>query len=161
MDEFISTGQVRHVYQLKWWVQLWYLALGVLIGGIGFVYIIAQTTSGDWVGSPDSRVSMLSVFLPVLGCYFVALALRSRVVLDATTISVRGAILEKSAKLCDIKGYLITETRYASYWRLELKDNIGTISIMRSFDVDDDFRTLLSHMKNLEEDYQKMFNFPS
>jgi hypothetical protein len=100
------------------------------------------------------------VLFPALGYFFLALALKSRVVLDETTISVRGAVREKSANLCDIKGYRISVTKNASYWLFELKDGSDNISVMRSFDIDDDFRALLSRLKNLEEDYQKMFNLP-
>jgi len=160
VDKFISTFQVRHVYRLKWWAQLLYLTLGVSSGGYGFV-LITQTMSGDRNDSADLHVFMFSGFLIVLGCYFVALATRSRVVLDATTISVRGAFLEKTVNLCDITGYRILQTRFAAYWQLELKGYSSYISIMCMFNVDDDFRALLSHLKNLEADDRKMFNFPS
>jgi hypothetical protein len=160
MDEFMPTVQGRHVYKLKWWAQLWYLTWGVFASGIGLVFIVSQIASGDWDGFVGWRAILLSVFFPALGYFFLALALRSRVELDATTISVRGALQEKSANLCDVEGYRISTTRYASFWRFELKGDRGNISVMRSFDVDDDFRALLSHLKNLEEDFEKLFTLP-
>jgi hypothetical protein len=149
MTEFPPIAHEPRVYRLKWWAQAWYLALGLFVLGIGTAHVAARIMGGDRSFLLDWDSILFFVFFPA-GYYSLALALRSRVVLDETTISVRGAIREKSANLCDIKGYRIAETKNASYWRLELKDKSSNISIMRSFDVDDDFRALLSNLRNLE-----------
>ena len=87
----------------------------------------------------------------LLGCYYAALALRSRVVLDGTHILLRYGIREKSADLSEIKGYRIWSMRGTSYWRLEFKERRGHISIMTTFQVDDSFRAFLSQLKNLDD----------
>ena len=104
-------------------------------------------------------MSLLSAFQPAIplilfltGCYYAALALRSRVVLDGMRVSLRYAIREKSADLSEIKGYRIWTMRGTSYWRLEFKERPGHISIMTTFQVDDSFQAFLSQVKNLDNE---------
>ena len=152
MDVATPTSLSRHVYRLKWWAQAWYLALGIFCGGIGVIVVVVVTADINWRVFANWTILFLCVIFPFLGYYFLALALRSRVVLDDTGISVRFALAENSANFNEIEGYRITVTKNASFWRLELKDNKGYVAIMRLFRVDDYFRAWLQQLKNLDED---------
>jgi hypothetical protein len=86
-----------------------------------------------------------------MGFYYAALALRSRVVLEGTNLSLRYAIREKSADLSEIKGYRIWTMRGTSYWRFEFKERPGHISIMTTFQVDESFGAFLGQLRNLDD----------
>ena len=93
---------------------------------------------------------MPAIFI-LIGVYYAAVALRSRVVLDGTHISLRYAIREKSADLSEIEGWRMDQTtRNGPYWRIELKEGRGHLSIMTLFQVDDGFYAFLSQLKNLD-----------
>jgi hypothetical protein len=139
----------RHEYQLKWWAQLWHLALGV---GTGVLGVMGWWVAANAWDSPTEfwEMVLFAVFMTAMGAFFSSLALRSKLVLAGTRISVRNAFGEKSADFRDVEGYRISVTKNASFWQLELRSG-DQISIMRMFDVDDDFRAFLSRLKNLDE----------
>lgn len=142
---------IIHEYRLKWWAQAWYLAWGVFSSGAAVIGIYAGAFAADWSSLKDWGFLLLFIGMAVLGYFFLALALRSRVILEGTHISVRGAMRERSADSSEIEGYRIMVTKNASFWRLKLKDG-NHISIMRSFRVDDYFRSFLSELKELSDD---------
>jgi hypothetical protein len=142
----------RHVYRLKWWAQTCYLAIGLIFGGVGVAFIVMGFAERDWTAFMDLRTVSVMVFPTALGYLFLALALRSRVVLEDSRISVRYTWREKSANISEIEGYRVLVTKNATVWRLELKEDRGSISIMRAFRMDDDFRVFLSQLKNLDGD---------
>ncbi len=147
----------RHEYRLSRWGQAIYLAFGVL-AGYG-IYTLSGETGGAAPAAGGNLISFLSMVQPaiapalfLIGCYGVAFALRSRVVLDGTRISLRYAIREKSADLSELEGYRIDRVTWGGpYWRLELKEARGHILIMMMFHVDDYFPAFLSQLKNLDE----------
>lgn len=154
MEEITPIGLGLHVYRLKWWVQLWYVAWGVVAGGLG-VFIVAAIFAGIVEG--DSKdlsswsgllVSLFGIILLALGYFFFALALRSRVVLEGSRISIREPLRERSADIREITGYRVEVTRNATFWKFELK-NSECLFVMRSFDVDDAFHDFLSHLRDL------------
>jgi hypothetical protein len=149
----------RHVYQLKWWAQAWYLAWGVVSGGLGVLFIVSGIAAEDWRAFADWRAILILVVFSSFGYFLSALALRSRLMLEGTRISVRYAFFEKSADLSEISGCRNTTSRSASFWRLQLKEGRGYISILKSFRVDDDFRAFLSKLKNLDGG-QSFVNLP-
>ena len=151
MEDFQSANTVRHVYRLKRWAQGGYLALALLLGGGGVSFILFGLMQGDWTAFTDLRTVCVMVFPTALGSFFAALALRSRVVLDGTRISVRYALGEVSADSSEIEGYRNTHDSHYSYWRLRLKESGTEISIMKSFRVDEAFQTFLSQLKNFSD----------
>lgn len=155
MEEITPIGLGLHVYRLKWWVQLWYVAWGVVAGGLGVFIVgaifagIAEGDSTDFLDWRWPLVLLLCVTFLALGCFFFALALRSRVALEGPRISVRGPLRERSADIREITGYRVEVTRNATFWKFELK-NGECLFVMRSFDVDDAFHDFLSHLRDLD-----------
>jgi hypothetical protein len=148
----------RHEYRLKGRAQALYLVPGLVFGGYGIFTGsgakggIAPPAGGNlisfisFVGQP----AILGTAFILMGCYFAAFALRSRVVLDGTHISLRYAIREKSADLSEIEGWRMDQLTWSGpYWRIELKQGRGHILIMTLFQVDDSFHAFLSQLKSL------------
>jgi hypothetical protein len=148
---------IRREYGLKRWAQAWYLALGVLIGGIGTA-ISLSISDVRWSSFKGWCDFLIPIAFTALGCYFIALALRSRVVLQGTRITARYAIREKSADLSEIRGYqtyAINKLSFShiykniSFWHLQLKGSGNYISIMQLFDVDSYFHSWLQQLPDL------------
>jgi hypothetical protein len=145
------TGLEPHVYRLKWWVRLWYMAWGVLFGGLAVTFIVLLAATDDWKRSLlDWHALLFCLFFPAMAYFFFALALRSRVTLEGSRISVRGPMREKSADIHEIVGYRIGVTTSATFWRIELRSG-KRLSIMRSFRVDGAFHDFLSRLKQSGE----------
>ncbi len=130
--------------------------LGVLVGGMGVFFVAAAIFGGvtdrDWRDFLDWRGllgALLCVTFLALGYFFFALALRSRVLLDGPSISVRGPLRERSTDVHEIAGYKVQASRNATFWRFELK-NGECLFVMRSFKVDAAFHDFLSHLKELD-----------
>ena len=157
MEGYPFRSLERHEYLLKGWAQALYLVLGAFVVGCG-IFVASGATGGvepiaggNWRAFVVQPGFLFVASFVLLGCYYAALALRSRVVLDGTHILLRYGIREKSADLSEIKGYRIWSMRGTSYWRLEFKERRGHISIMTTFQVDDSFRAFLSQLKNLDD----------
>jgi hypothetical protein len=152
--ENMQTAFPYHAYHLKWWAKLWYSLWALMTSGIAVVYwffILASAASGDWSPFTQWQTILFCLGFPLLGYVFWAVAFRSRVILSGTHITVRGIFREKSADFGDIEGYRISITKNATFWKLQLRDGRGDISILRALNVDDNFRAFLSGLKNLDE----------
>jgi hypothetical protein len=150
---------IRREYRLKRWVQIWYSALGALFIVIGAHIISITKADVRWDSFKSWGNYLMPVAFVVLGCYFIATALRSRVVLQGSCITVRYAIREKSADLGEIMGYqtyaikkLWSRILYKniSFWYLRLKGSEDYISIMQLFDVDNYFHSWLQQLPDLD-----------
>ncbi len=138
----------RHVYTLKWWVRAGYLFLGVLLGGSGLTLVVIAILNRGWPGGLDLRSFAAMILCPLLGYVFLSLALRSKVILEGDRLTVRYAFGEDSAHIGKVVGYRIVRSRGGTYWALRLR-NGGSITIMRSYAVDDYFRDFISRLKPL------------
>lgn len=137
---------VRHEYRLKPWIFAIYLLLGIgFIGGGLFVTweSMSQSNSGT-AGLPF-------LLLSVPGGYLLLAGLRSRVVVEGSRITVRGAFQEKSADLDEIEGFRTVSSRNGSYQQLALKEGRGNITLQNSFKTDDDFREWFQNITDLDE----------
>jgi hypothetical protein len=141
----------RHVYRLKWWVQAGYLFLGILLGGSGLTLVVVTILNRGWPGGPDLRSFVAMILCPLLGYVFLGLALRSKVILEGDRLTVPYAFGEDSTQTDKIVGYRIVRSRTGIYWALRLR-NGGSITIMRSYAVDDYFRDFISRLKPLGDD---------
>jgi hypothetical protein len=143
----------RHEYRLKGRAQALYLIPGLAFGGYGMFTVsganrIFSASGANGGIAPLAGVNLISL-ISFVG-YFAAFALRSRVVLDGTHISLRYAIREKSADLSEIEGWRMDQVTWSGpYWRIELKEGRGHILIMTLFQVDDSFHAFLSQLKSL------------
>jgi hypothetical protein len=141
----------RHVYRLKWWVRAGYLILGILLGGSGLTLVVIAILNRGWPGGPDLRSFAAMILCPLLGYVFLSLALRSKVILEGDRLTVRYAFGEDSAQIGKIVGYRIVRSRTGTYWALRLR-NGGSITIMRSYAVDDYFRDFISRLEPLRDE---------
>jgi len=141
----------RHVYRLKWWVQVGYLFLGILLGGSGLTLVVIAILNRGWPGGLDLRSFVAMILCPLLGYVFLSLALRSKVILEGDRLTVRYAIGEDSTRIDKIVGYRIVRSNSGTYWALKRR-NGGSITIMRSYAVDDYFRDFISPLKPLRKE---------
>ena len=146
----VAMDSERHVYRLKWWVRAGYLFLGVLLGGGALTLVFIAIMNRGWPGGPDLRSFAAMILCPLLGYVFLALALRSKVILEGDRLTVRNVFGDASTKIGKIVGYRIVRSRNGSYWALKLRSG-GSITIMRSYAVDDYFRDFISGLKPLRE----------
>ncbi len=137
----------RRELQMKAWNYWFLLILGLVLIGVGVFAAYAL------IGTPNKN----SFFPPIVplfplgfGAYLMALALRSRVVVDGPRIEVRTPFGEKTADASEVEGYRDISTRNGSYWRLQLKEGRGAITIQKWFD-SPELRAWLQQVTDLDE----------
>ena len=135
------------VYRMRGWQRALYVVLGAFVAGIGILPWYSSFTRSDNNGSSLVAVAIIPL---CLGAYLLALALRSRLIIDDSHVEVRGALREQSAELSEIEGYRTVNTRNGSFWRLQLKQGRGSISIQKWFDCDD-LRAWRQQLTDLDE----------
>ena len=120
------------VYRMRGWQRGLYIVIGLAFCGLAVLigYVAAQSPQG---GPP----LVIAIFPLAICAYFLAVALRARVIIDRDHIEVRGAWREQSAELSDIEGYRTFKTRNGSFWRLQLKQGRGFVTVQKWFDCDD------------------------
>jgi hypothetical protein len=134
-------------YRIRAWQRALYIGLGAFLTGTGiFVWYATSGQTGK-----TGAVPIALALLPVcLGAYLLALAIRSRLIIDGSHIEVRGAVREQTAELSDVEGYRTVSTRNGSFWRFQLKQGRGSIQIQKWFDCDD-LRAWLQQLTDLDE----------
>ena len=139
----------RHEYRIRGWQRAVYFILGLLLGGVGLFAagILSQQAQ-------PGAAAIAGIFSLVMGIYLMALVLRSRLVIDGTRIGVRGAFREQSADIGEVEGFRTIATRNGTYWRLQLKQGLGSITIQQWFDCDD-LRAWFQQLKDLDEQDRK------
>ncbi len=137
----------RHEYRLKDVPRRTNLLFGLILIGSG-VFFAWET----WTQT-DSAIFALVMGVIQLGpgLYLVALALRSRLVIDGSRIAMRGAIRERSVDLSEIEGFRNVRMPSASggytILKLEMKQGKGTLIIRQWLDCDE----LLAWLKQLPD----------
>ncbi|WP_058189014.1 hypothetical protein [Terracidiphilus gabretensis] len=122
----------RHEYRLTSRDKGFSLVAGVALPCLG-VFLTWNTSES----SANFLVTMLSAFFIGYGPYLIAYAVRSRFILEATRLTVRGPFLERSVDLSEIEGFRTVSTRRSSYMELQLKNGRSNIAIRESFESDD------------------------
>jgi uncharacterized protein (DUF697 family) len=135
----------RHDYGLKGWLKVFYLVISVT--SAGYSLYICLTSAETHI---DFFFVSLAGLLAILGAFFASIALRSRLVIDRDHIEVRGAFRERSAELNEIEGYRTIRDRNGSYTKFYLKQGHGTITMSNYFATDDDFRSWLQQITDLD-----------
>jgi hypothetical protein len=122
----------RHEYRMRGWQKWFYLFLGMVLCGMGVFF------AGMLLRLPKAGAAALIGIGPLaIGIYLLALALRSRLIIEGERIEVRGAFLEKSADPSEVEGFRTLNTRNGSFWRLKLKQGRGSILIPKWFDCEE------------------------
>lgn len=147
MNSFEHVDTTRHEYGMKAWRKMFYLLIGMLIIGfsaIGCVtYAYAQETHIPSL--------LMPLFLLAVGFYTVALAVRSKLVIEGTRIQVQHAFREQSAEVGGIEGFRTITTRSGNTMQFRLKDGLGTIAVPSYFDTDDFFRKWTEQITDLDK----------
>jgi len=137
----------RRELQMKALNYWFFLILGLALIGLGVFGTYALT------GTTNKNPLVLPAFLlfPLgFGAYLMALALRSRVVVDGSRIEVRTPFGEKTADASEVEGYRDISTRNGSFWRLQLKEGRGAITIQKWFD-SPELRAWMQQITDLDE----------
>ena len=137
----------RRELQMKAWNYWFFLILGLVLIGLGVFGAYALTGTAN--NGPFVLPAVL-LFPLGFGAYLMALALRSRVVVDGSRIEVRTPFGEKTADASEVEGYRDISTRNGSFWRLQLKEGRGAITIQKWFD-SPELRTWLQQITDLDE----------
>ncbi len=144
MQEIEASRRELQMKALNYW---FFLIFGLVLIGVGIFAAYALS------GTANNKPFVLpAVFLLPLGfgAYLMALALRSRVVVDGTRIEVRTPFGEKTVDASEVEGYRDISTRNGSFWRLQLKEGRGAFTIQKWFD-SPELRAWMQQITDLDE----------
>ena len=143
-SEQIST--TRHEYRMKAWYRSLFLILGApsIAGGI---IMCALALKGTNTTLP---ILMTAVFL-FFGIYLVALAARSRVIIEGNRIEIRGAFTDHFADLNEIEGYRTISSRNGKYTQFYLNNGRGTLTMANHFERDSAFDSWIRRVPDLDK----------
>jgi len=111
---------IRTEYKMKAFQKVFYALFGVTaLAGAGFL-------AYQFASEKNAAMFMhLALSVAFLGVYLVALAVRTRLVVEGTHLELRGAFREKAVDLSEIEGYRVVSTRNGSFTLLYLKEGRG------------------------------------
>jgi len=136
----------RHEYRMKAWYRSILLIFGAFAvsGGIVMGYLAFRT----------SRISlpyiMIAVFL-FFGIYLLALAMRSRVIIEGNRLEIRGAFTEHYTDLNEIEGYRTVSSRNGSYTQFYVNGGRKPITLSIHFDKDEAFDAWIKKIPDLDK----------
>lgn len=136
----------RREYRLKPWLRS-FLLIGSAALGFPSFYLLFFLSSRFTLGGSLTLVLPLAV----MAVYLALVGLRSQLSIDGSRITVCNGIITRSADLADIQGFRSIATRNASDIRIYLKNGLPAITMSRSFDTDEDFRTWFKQIPDLDE----------
>jgi hypothetical protein len=136
----------RHEYRMKAWYRSLLLILGspAVAGGIA---MFALALKGAHMALP---IIMTAVFL-FFGIYLIALAMRSRVIIQGNRIEIRGAFTDRFADLNEIEGLRTVSSRNGKYTQFYLNSGRGTLTLSNYFDKDQAFDAWIGKIPNLDK----------
>ncbi len=146
MNPLAVGSGMRREFRIKAWLRGIYLVFGLIAGAGGALVLYLAATQPKEIG-----ISLMAVFLFPLSVYMIAMAVRSKVVIDGSRIEVTSAFRERATDASEIEGYRTISTRNGTYYRVQLKDGRGSFSIPRIFDGDDELRAWLGKLTDLDE----------
>lgn len=136
----------RHEYHMKAWHRSLLLILGspAIAGGI---VMGALALKGANTALP---IIMTAVFFS-FGIYLVALALRSRVIIEGNRIEIRGAFTDHFADLNEIEGLRTVSSRNGKFTQFYLNNGRRTLTLSNYFDKDEAFNNWLRRVPDLDK----------
>jgi hypothetical protein len=141
-----AQGALNRVYRYKWWQRCFYGLFGAF-----FTFGGLSMASFDLMRPSAASSLTFAVLVMALGVYMLLLALRSRILIDGVRIEVRGAFRTCSASLNEIEGLRTMRSRYGSFRQFILKNGRGAITIRSRFRTDDDFRSWVQQIPDLDQ----------
>ena len=136
----------RHEYRMKDWYRSVLLILGAPAVSGGIVMAVLATKSSG---------SVLPLLMCVLffgfGAYLIAVAQRSRLVIEGNRIEIRGAVTDRSADIHEIKGYRTISSRNGKYTQIYLNSGRGPLTLSNLFEKDVAFDSWFRRIPNLDK----------
>ena len=131
MDTLNQPTTGRHEYRIK----SWYRSILLVLGAPAVAGSIVMCTVATNVANSTLPLVLTAAFL-VFGVYLIALALRSRVIIDGSRIEIRGAFTDNYADRNEIEGYRTISSRNGKYMQFYLNNGRGTLTLFNHFDKD-------------------------
>jgi uncharacterized protein (DUF697 family) len=145
----MSTSQLtfsRHEYQMK----AWYRSILLIFGA----FAVSGALVMGFLASKASRMPlpyiMIAVFL-FFGVYLIALAMRSRVIIDGNRIEIRGAFGDHYADVNEIEGYRTISSRNGNYTQFNLRGGRRPITLSLHFERDEPFDQWIGKIPDLDK----------
>ena len=146
MSSFQQMTLNRHEYRMK----AWYRAILLIFGA----FAVSGAILMGYLASRTSRISlpyfMIVIFL-FFGVYLIALAMRSRVIIDANRIEIRGAFTNHYAESNEIEGYRTINSRNGTYTQFYLSGGRRPITLSVHFDKDEAFEHWMQKIPDLDK----------
>lgn len=147
MSETRQLEAVRRVYRYGRWRR----AFCGLFGAFLMLGVVAMLLNMTLIHPQHDLRALLIAAMPfALAVYVLAAAFRPRIAIEGAGIDVRGAWRERSTRLSEIAGIRARPSRYGCVRQLILKDGSSPITIPSSFKVDEDFRSWLRQVPDLD-----------
>ncbi len=93
---------------------------------------------------------MIAVFL-FFGVYLIALAMRSRVIIDGNRLEIRGAFADYYADVSEIEGYRTISSRNGNYTKFNLRGGRRPITLSLHFEKDESFDQWIGKIPDLDK----------
>ena len=136
----------HHEYRMKAWYRSVLLIFGAFAVSGGFVM--------GFLAYETSRISlpyfMIVVFL-FFGIYLIALATRSRVIIEGSRLEIRGAFTDHYADLNEIEGYRTISSRNGNYTQFYLGGGRRPLTLSIHFEKDEAFDEWLRKVPDLDK----------
>jgi len=139
-------NKTRHVYRIQRDLKILYLFIALWAAFAAILSLVLAITES----SSTYGLALTGTFAAI-SIYLVALALNSRLVIDATHIELCIAFGKRSAQVKEIQGFRRIESRSGLSFQLRLKENYGIITIPHSFSGDENLRAWFQHLADLDD----------
>jgi hypothetical protein len=136
----------RHEYRMKAWYRAILLIMGAPAISGGIVMSVLA-----WRGANTGLPLLMTGVFIFFGVYLIALATRSRVVLDHDRLEIRGAFAEHFADLGEIKGLRTLHSRKGAYTEIYLNNGRKSLTLSNLFDHDSAFEAWFRRVPDLDQ----------
>src|SRR5579863_10134237 len=136
----------QHEYRMKAWYRSLFLILGAPAVAGGIVMCVLAFKGAN-MALPIIMTAVFSGF----GIYLIALAMRSRVIIDGNRIEIRGAFTDHFADLNEIQGLRTISSRNGKYTQFYLNSGRGTLTLPNHFDKDEAFDAWMRQIPDLDK----------
>ncbi len=146
----MSTPELLAVPRREYRVKAWYRSLFLILGALaisGGIVMCGFTLKG---ANTALSVVMTAVFL-FFGIYLVALAMRSRVVIQDNRIEIRGAFTDHFAEVHEITGFRTVSSRNGQYTQFYLNNGRRTLTLPNHFEKDAAFDAWMQKIPDLDK----------
>jgi hypothetical protein len=131
MNTINQPTATRHEYHIK----AWYRSILLVLGAPAVAGSIVMSMVSFQVANTALPRVMTAGFL-FFGVYVIALAMRSRVIIEGSRIEIRGAFTDRFADRNEIEGYRTISSRNGKYTQFYLNNGRGTLTLYNHFDKD-------------------------